>query len=96
MSKKYPSLKPNEVCKCLEALGFEHTKFVGDHKYYEKGDRIAQVDMGEKAGFGTPGMKIIINNTGYDAEVFYRATKKTAKKINKTPLTAEELSELDD
>jgi len=51
--------------------------------------------MGEKAGFGIPGMKIIIKSTGYDPEVFYRATKKSALKINKKPLTAEELSNLD-
>lgn len=95
MPSKYPSLKPKEICDCLKSLGFQSTKYRGDHAYWEKGDRIVQVDMGEKAGFGIPGMKIIIKSTGYDPEVFYRATKKSALKINKKPLTAEELSNLD-
>ena len=63
LPKKYPSLKPNEVIQCLKTLGFIYTKSHGDHVYYEKGDRIVQVDMGEKQGFASPGMQIIINNS---------------------------------
>lgn len=95
MPKKYPTLKPKEVIQCLQALGFVYTKSQGDHNYYEKGNRIVQVDMGEKEGFATPGMQIIINNSGYTREVFYGATKKTAKKIGKHPLSKEELKNLD-
>jgi len=76
-------------------LGFVYTKSDGDHDYYEKGDNVVQVDMGEKTGFGTPGMQIIIDNSGYSREVFYRATKRTAKKINKPTLSKPELQTLD-
>lgn len=51
--------------------------------------------MGEKEGFGTPGMQIIIHNSKYSREVFYGATKKTAKKIGMRPLSKEELKNLD-
>jgi predicted RNA binding protein YcfA (HicA-like mRNA interferase family) len=95
LPKQYPSLKPKEVIQCLQALGFVYTKSQGDHDYYEKGNRIVQVDMGEKQGFATPGMQIIINNSGYPREVFYGATKKTAKKIGIHPLSKEELKNLD-
>jgi predicted RNA binding protein YcfA (HicA-like mRNA interferase family) len=95
LPKKYPTLKPNEIIQCLKALGFVYTKSQGDHDYYEKGERIVQVDMGEKGGFATPGMQIIINNTGYSREQFYGATKKTAKKIRAHPLSKEELKNLD-
>ena len=94
MPKKYPSLKPNEVVQCLKALSFIYTKSQGDHNYYEKGGKIVQVDMGEKQGFATPGMQIIISNSGYSREVFYRATKRTAKKIGMPPLFKEELRDL--
>ena len=78
------------------ALGFiKKAGRPGDHDYYEKGKYLVQIDTGEKHGFGTPGMKIIIDKTGYSAEIFYRATKETAKKINKKPLTKKELEELD-
>jgi hypothetical protein len=76
-------------------LGFEHTKDEGDHKYFEKGGELVQVDMGEKQGFGTVGMQIIINNSGYSRDLFYRATKKTAKKIGMSPLSNEKLKTLD-
>lgn len=95
MPKKYPSLKPNEIIQCLKALGFIYTKSHGDHDYHEKGNRIVQVDMGEKEGFGTHGMQIIIHNSKYSREVFYGATKKTAKKIGMRPLSKEELKNLD-
>lgn len=51
--------------------------------------------MGEKEGFGPAGMQIIINDSGFSREIFYRATKKTAKKINKPPLSKEELKKID-
>ncbi len=95
MPKKYPSLKPIEVIQCLKALGFQHTKDDGDHKYFEKGGAIVQVDMGEKQGFATPGMQIIIRNSGLSRDIFYRATKKTAKKIGMSLLSEEELKNLD-
>ena len=95
MPKQYPSLKPNEVIQCLETLGFIYIKSKGDHRYYEKGYRLVQVDMGEKQGFATPGMQIIINNSKYSREIFYRATKKTAKKIGMSVLPEEELRNLD-
>lgn len=95
MPKKYPSLKPKEVIQCLKALGFVYTKSEGDHDYYEKPDKIVQVDMGEKEGFASPGMQIIINNSGYSREIFYRATKSTAKKIGMPPLSKEELRNID-
>lgn len=95
MPKKYPSLKPNEVIRCLKALGFVYIKCQGDHYYYEKGDRIVQVDIGEKQGFASPGMQIIINNSGYSREIFYGATKKTAKKIGIPPLSKEKLKNID-
>jgi hypothetical protein len=81
--------------QCLKALYFIYTKSDGDHDYYEKGDRVVQVDMGEKQGFGTAGMQIIINNSKYSREIFYGATKKTAKKIGVRPLSKEELKNLD-
>jgi len=96
LPSQYPSLKPKEICNCLLALGFVYTKYRGDHQYYEKGDSVVQVDTGEKTGFGTPGMKIIICNSGYSREIFYRATKRTAKKINKKPLTKKELAKIDE
>jgi hypothetical protein len=65
LPKQYPSLKPKEVIHCLKALGFIYTKSDGDHKYYEKGDHAVQVDMGEINGFGTAGMQIIIDKSGY-------------------------------
>lgn len=95
MPKQYPSLKPNEVVQCLKALGFLYTKSDGDHDYYEKGHRLVQVDMGEKHGFASPGMQIIINHSEYSREIFYRATKKTAKKIGMHILSEEELRNLD-
>ena len=83
----------------MVALGFKTAKAKqtsGDHRHYEKGDRIVQVDMGEKKGFATPGMKLIINATRYDRVTFYRATKRTAKKINLNELTDAEKATLDD
>jgi len=50
--------------------------------------------MGEKSGFASPGMQIIIGNSGYSRKIFYRATKKTAKKIGMPFLTDEELKNL--
>jgi hypothetical protein len=76
-------------------LGFKYLKSRGDHNHYIKGDKIVQVDMGEKEGFGPAGMQIIINDSGFSREIFYRATKKTAKKINKPPLSKEELKKID-
>jgi hypothetical protein len=70
-------------------------KFRGDHAYYVKGDKIVQVDTGEKQGFGLAGMQIIVNDSGYSRQIFYRATKRTAMKINKPPLTQEELKRID-
>lgn len=94
MPKTYPSLKPREIIQCLEALGFVHTKDKGDHKFFEKGVHVVQVDMGEKQGFASPGMQIIMANSGYSREIFYRATKKTARKIGMSPLTEDELKNL--
>jgi hypothetical protein len=91
LPKQYPSLKPKEVIQCLKALGFVYVKFDGDHKNYEKGNYSVQVDMGEINGFGTAGMQIIINNCGYSREIFYRATKNTAKKIGMSPFSKDEL-----
>jgi len=51
--------------------------------------------MGEKQGFASPGMQIIINNSGYSREIFYRATEKTASKIGMPALTKEELKKID-
>lgn len=95
MPKKYPPLKPNEIIQVLKALGFIYTKSDGDHNFYQKGHRIVQVDMGETEGFRTPGMQIIINNSEYSREIFYRATKRTAKKIGMRPLSKQELKNLD-
>jgi len=69
------------VCRILKSLGYELKGFLGDHKIYEDGQgHNVHVDMGERE-FGTPGMTIIIRNTGLSREEFYGATKESAKKI---------------
>ena len=98
MPKKYPLLKPKEVESILRKLGFKYVDDKGDHKVWELGRYRPEVDQGKQAkgGFGPAGMKIIIFKAGLenDPESFYRANKRSAKKINEPPLTEEEVEKI--
>ncbi len=81
MPKKYPPLTPNEVIDILKSLGFRLDRIHGSHhQYTNDSGNLVTVDTKEK-DFGPTLIKSMISQSGYTREVFYGATKKTAKKI---------------
>jgi predicted RNA binding protein YcfA (HicA-like mRNA interferase family) len=85
-NRKYPPLTPSEVVAIVHALGFVFKKQTGSHAHYEKAASVnseravVTIDMAE-ADFGPVIMKSMIEQSACTREVFYRATRKTAKKI---------------
>jgi predicted RNA binding protein YcfA (HicA-like mRNA interferase family) len=98
LPKKYPPLIPREVEAILRKLGFVHDHNLGDHHVWKLGNREVQVDQGKEAkrGFATPGMKIIVAKSGLenDHESFYRATRRSAKKIGKPVLSDKQIANI--
>ena len=82
MPRKYPSLKPREVRPILKALGFVHDRTEGAHEQWVGPDgQVVTVDAGYD-DFSVDLIKKMIRQSKFDRVAFYRATKKTAKKIN--------------
>ena len=82
--RRYPPLTPQEVVSILIALGFCFKRQIGSHAHYEliEGEtrRLVTVDMSVR-DFGKDLIKSMIAQSGEDRKMFYRATRKTAKKI---------------
>jgi predicted RNA binding protein YcfA (HicA-like mRNA interferase family) len=82
-SKSYPPLKPTEVVSILTALGFTLKKQTGSHAQYEHGSgsrRVVTIDMAVD-DFGIDLMQSMVRQSGVDRKRFYKATRKTGKKI---------------
>ncbi len=82
MPKKYPPLTPREVVQVLNELGFVLDRQKGAHAQYKHPVKktLVTVDMGVSE-FRDTLMKSMIDQSGFSREDFYRATKRTAKKI---------------
>jgi len=84
--RKYPPLSPSEVINILHALGFELKRQRGSHQHYEglaedaKTRKIVTVDSSVDE-FWEDLMKSMVRQSGWSRERFYRATRKTSKKI---------------
>lgn len=84
--RKYPPLTPNEVVSILQSLGFNLKRKTGSHFHYErpadseKPRALVTVDM-SVSEFWEELIKNMIRQSRFSREEFYRATKKTAKKI---------------
>jgi predicted RNA binding protein YcfA (HicA-like mRNA interferase family) len=76
MGRKLPALKPAEVCRNLEGLGFKFKRQVGTHAHYERladnkmQRKVVTVDMGRKGGFSKDLMKSMIRQSGFSPEEF--------------------------
>lgn len=84
MPKKYPPLTDTEVVAILKALGFGYSHSEGGHDFYKAAHsgKAWKVTVDPKASpFGDFLLKSMIAQSGYSRDQFYRATKKTAKKI---------------
>jgi predicted RNA binding protein YcfA (HicA-like mRNA interferase family) len=82
--RRYPPLTPQEVIAILIALGFHFKRQIGSHAHYERVDsasrHIVTVDTSVR-DFAKDLIKSMIAQSGEDRKMFYRATRKTAKKI---------------
>lgn len=84
--RKYPPLSPLEVINILQALGFSLKRQTGSHQHYEglaedgTSRKIVTVDCSID-DFWEDIMKSVIRQSGWSREKFYRATRKTGKKI---------------
>ncbi len=84
--RRYPPLSPTEVISILRALGFELKRQTGSHQHYEglaedaMTRKIVTVDSSIDE-FWEELMKSMIRQSGWSREKFYKATRKTGKKI---------------
>lgn len=84
--RKYPPLTPSEVVEIVKALSFTFKKQTGSHAHWErladatKKRAVVTIDMAV-SDFWEDIIKKMINQSGFSREEFYRATRKTAKKI---------------
>jgi len=84
MPKKYPPLTDTEVVAILIALGFAYSHSSGGHDFYKAahGGKHWTVTVDpHDSPYDAFLLKSMISQSGYSREQFYRATKKTAKKI---------------
>lgn len=94
--RRYPALDCKEVKDILKALGFSYRKNnAGSHDDWifthpVKGFAKVTLDC-PKAPFSVDLIKIMIDQAKSNRVEFYRATKKSAKKIDKKPLSRQEL-----
>lgn len=84
--RKYPPLKHREVCAILKALGFNPVRQQGtSHEQWERpaDEKLPRklVPVDDYPEFEENLLKTMINQTGFDREQFYGATRNTAKKI---------------
>lgn len=83
--RKYPPLTPSEVVAILKSLGFTQVRQESSHVHYEhKACRefprsIVTVDTGYQE-FDESLLKSMIRQSNRPREMFYGATKKTARK----------------
>ena len=86
MPRKYPPLTPDEVKAILKAWRFTHIRTESSHESWEgtvnRLTRNVQVDT-KYPQFSIERIKVMISQSGLTRDQFYRATKTTAKKINK-------------
>ncbi len=94
--RKYPPLTCDEVKRILRALGFsERYNNAGSHEDWiinhpKLGFAKVTLDC-PKAPFSINLIKSMIAQSNSDRETFYRATKQSAKKINRKPFCNAEL-----
>ena len=87
--RKYPPLTPSEVIAILRNLGFTKAREEGSHAHFEaKASNpyprsIVTVDMGYRE-FDESRIKTMIRQSNRTREVFYGATKGTARKASVT------------
>jgi predicted RNA binding protein YcfA (HicA-like mRNA interferase family) len=98
--RKYPLLTPAEVAAILVRLGFKEDRQVGSHAQYEcaaTGEyprSIVTVDMGYSE-FDENRMKTMIRQSNRSREIFYGATKRSAKKAAVPFVKVESADEVD-
>lgn len=84
--KRYRPLSTSEVVAILTELGFHYKRQDGSHAQFERPAddkmerRLVTVDMSVDE-FWVEIIKSMIRQSGFSREQFYRATKKTAKKL---------------
>jgi predicted RNA binding protein YcfA (HicA-like mRNA interferase family) len=85
--RKYPPLTPSEVTAILTGLGFTKVRQDGSHAHYEHAvagvypRSIVTVDMAY-AEFDDGLIKSMIRQSNRSREMFYGATKRTARKAS--------------
>jgi predicted RNA binding protein YcfA (HicA-like mRNA interferase family) len=90
MGQKLPLLKPAEVCRNLQALGFKFKRQDGSHAQYERpadGTRkrcVVTVDMGKRNGFSLELMKSMIRQSGFSRDEFCRGIPKSSPTLEQT------------
>lgn len=53
MPSKYPIIKPNELIKVLQSLGFEYVSQKGSHRKYSDGEHVVIIPMHDELAKGT-------------------------------------------
>ncbi|MGO4885024.1 MAG: type II toxin-antitoxin system HicA family toxin [Bryobacteraceae bacterium] len=85
--RRYPPLTPSEVIAILASLGFSKVRQDGSHAHYEHEATsehprsIVTVDMAYPE-FGDDLIKSMIRQPNRSRDVFYGATKRTARKAS--------------
>lgn len=99
--RRYPPLTPPEVRAILLRLGFIEKNHEGSHVQYERQAddqdsqrRVVTVDTAEKQ-FDEFLLKSMIRQSGRTRELFYGATKKTARKASVDPVKLRQSPELE-
>ena len=70
MGSKYPVLKPREIIKAIESLGFDLISQKGSHAKYSNGHRTAIIPMHDTVARGT--LKSILLQAGLELEDFLK------------------------
>jgi predicted RNA binding protein YcfA (HicA-like mRNA interferase family) len=84
MPKRFPPLTTSEVVSILNALGLRYAGSKGGHDFYKgvRGGAERKVTVDPKQSpFDDFLLRSMVSQAGSDRDEFYRATKKTAKKI---------------
>jgi len=85
--RKYPPLTPSEVTAILTALGFVRSRQDGSHAHYEHAAAgeyprsVVTVDMAYPE-FDDSLIKSMVLQSNRSREIFYGATKRTARKAS--------------
>lgn len=83
MPRGWPPLTCREICDILQALGFEHDRDESSHKIWIHRERhlIVPVDMHWDPASGPLISHLVKTQVRVTREVFYGATKRSAKKL---------------